>query len=505
MYVEALKTGNLMKTAFLFDNSYVRLPERFFSRCAPSPVRMPSLIKINFALAYELCLEIDYLKSPEGVEVLSGNHLPHGSEPVSMVYAGHQFGSWVQQLGDGRAVLLGEVKSRHSKRYDIQLKGAGRTPYSRMGDGRSGLGPVLREYIVSEAMAALGIPTTRALAAVSSGEYILRERPIPGAILTRVAESHIRVGTFQFFAAHQDIEALTILSEYVIERHFSNLCEVSKPYHRFLEAVIDRQAALIAKWMSVGFIHGVMNTDNVSIAGETIDYGPCAFMDTFHYHAKYSSIDSTGRYSYSKQPVVSQWNMACFAQCLLPLISRNSSQESALVFVQEAIRGYSDIYKMYWLKEMRKKIGLVLELNEDELLINDLLKRMANNRADYTLTFLNLCKLFAASRDNDFIVNELFDDPNSFDGWAFRWRERLALEKYSDTERYHLMRKSNPCLIPRNHQIESVIQSGVLGDYGPFEEIVDALSTPFEQKPNREHFMAPPRPHEIVQSTFCGT
>lgn len=492
-----------LETFFHFDNSYTRLPDSFYARLAPTPVKAPALIKLNRNLADDLCLDCDDLSSSEGIEVLAGNRLPRGADPIATAYAGHQFGSWVPQLGDGRAILLGEVIAPDGVRRDIQLKGAGRTPFSRMGDGRAGVGPILREYIISEAMAALGIPTTRALAAVATGENIMREAPMPGAILTRVARSHIRVGTFQFFASRQDTEALKLLADHVINRHYPDIAEDTRPYKRLLEVVIDRQAELVAKWMGIGFIHGVMNTDNMSIAGETIDYGPCAFMDTFHPDTVYSSIDSVGRYAYGNQPRVAQWNLVCFAQCLLPLIDNN--QDEAIAVAQAAIDAYPACYDMHWQNVMRAKLGLMTAKEEDKTLIHELFACMAANQADHTLTFRGLCDLSVADNAGNHVVSKLFDDSAAFNGWVVQWRARLATEDSEDAERQGRMRRANPRFIPRNHMVEAAIQAGLNGDYGPFDDIVAVLSKPFDEQPGNERFAAPPKQHEIVQATFCGT
>jgi len=488
---------------FDFDNSYARLPDRFYAKEHPKSVKKPELIKYNRDLADNLGLNPEELTSPQGIEILAGNRLPSGAEPIAMAYAGHQFGSWVPQLGDGRAILLGEIVARDGIRRDVQLKGAGRTPFSRMGDGRAAVGPVLREYIVSEAMAALGIPTTRALAAVTTGEQIMRETLLPGAILTRVAQSHIRVGTFQFFASRQDKEAIKLLADHVIARHYPEIQGTSQPYHRLLEAIIDRQAGLIAQWMGIGFIHGVMNTDNMSVAAETIDYGPCAFMDTFHPNTVYSSIDQMGRYAYGNQPVIAQWNLARFAQCLLPLLDKN--EEETLEFAQAAIDRYPECYRMHWLRVMRPKLGLAIKGQEDLELIEDLLECMAANQADYTLTFRNLANLSSTDRSNDGIVSKLFTNADAFDKWSLKWRSRLATENSNDDARQALMRAANPIYIPRNHLVEAALQAGIQGDYGPFEELIGVLAKPYEEQPGKDRFAAPPKPNEIVHATFCGT
>ncbi|MEL6477590.1 MAG: YdiU family protein, partial [Pseudomonadota bacterium] len=376
-------------TAIPFDNSYARLPGRFYTKLTPEPVPSPRLIKVNHGLANRLGLDPAALESGEMVAALAGNGVPEGADPLAQVYAGHQFGGWSPQLGDGRAILLGELVAPDGARFDLQLKGSGQTPYSRRGDGRAPLGPVLREYIVSEAMAALGVPTTRALAAVTTGDIVYRERPEPGAVLTRVAASHIRVGTFQFFAAREDAEALQLLTEHVIARHYPEAVAAEDPTLALLQGVIARQAALIARWMSLGFIHGVMNTDNMTVSGETIDYGPCAFMDAYHPGRVFSSIDQGGRYAYANQPRIAQWNLACLAQALLPVLI--GEDEAKLAAAQAAVDGFPDLFQAAWLSEMRAKLGLVGVEEGDSDLILTLFDIMAEAEADFTLTFRGLC------------------------------------------------------------------------------------------------------------------
>ncbi|NQV47097.1 MAG: YdiU family protein [Rhodospirillaceae bacterium] len=488
---------------FPFDNSYARLPERFYARLSPTPVSDPVLIKINHPLARHLGLDPDFLDSPKGAEIFSGSHVAEGSDPLAMAYAGHQFGGWVSQLGDGRAHLLGEVIDGDGMRRDIQLKGSGPTPYSRSGDGRAGIGPVLREYVVSEAMAALNIPTTRALAAVTTGEKVFRDDVVPGAVLTRVASSHIRIGTFQFFAARQDMDALKILADHVIDRHYPEAREAENPYLSLLQHVIDRQAALIAKWMAVGFIHGVMNTDNMLISGETIDYGPCAFMDSYHPDMVFSSIDHMGRYAYQNQPTIAQWNLASFASCLLGLI--HGDQDSAIRAAEAAVNTFGDRFDAAWSAAFRAKIGLGEERDGDVALAQDLLGRMAENKADFTLTFRRLSGLSGQDAGADASVGALFENPASFNEWAVKWRARLALESSSDGARQSAMGAINPAYIPRNHRVEQVIMAALEGDLGPFERLLDILSAPFDEQPSNAAYQQPPRPDEIVHETFCGT
>ena len=489
---------------FAFDNSYARLPERFYARLAPTPVSDAHLVRVNAELARHLCLESDQLTSPVGVDILAGNRIPAGAEPLAMAYAGFQFGGWAPQLGDGRAILLGEVIDRHGGRRDIQLKGCGRTPYSRAGDGRAGLGPVLREYLVSEAMAALGIPTTRSLAAVTTGEFIQRESLLPGAVLTRVAQSHVRVGTFQLFSARQDIAALRALSNYVIVRHYPQVLESEQPCLALFDAVIGAQAELLAKWQLVGFIHGVMNTDNTSVAGETIDYGPCAFMDTYHPETVYSAIDHLGRYAYGNQPAIAHWNLAGLGQALLRLL--DEKHEMALEKAQAAVNAFPVRFAAAYDAGARSKLGLEQARVEDAALMQDLLQCMADNHADFTLTFRRLCELGGATSAADGPVRSLFDDPVAFDGWAVRWRERLAGEARQEHQRQAAMRRVNPAFIPRNHLVEEAIQAAMADDdLGPFDALTRVLASPYLDQPACERWQAPPRPEQVVHQTFCGT
>ena len=484
------------------DNSYARLPDRFYARLAPTPVTAPKLVKINRPLALQLGLDPEFLASPEGVEILAGNRLAEGSEPIALAYAGHQFGNFVPQLGDGRAVLLGEVVDRNGRRRDIQLKGSGPTPFSRRGDGRAALGPVLREYLISEAMAALGVPTTRALAAVTTGEEVFRETPLPGAVLTRVASSHVRVGTFQFFAARHDTEALRALADHVIARHYPEAADTPNRYRALLEGVIARQASLVAKWLGIGFIHGVMNTDNMSIAGETIDYGPCAFMDAYHPATVFSSIDENGRYAYGNQPAIAQWNLARLAETLLPLLAEDEA--GAIAEANAALGTFAPLLNAAYLAGFRRKLGLFAENPGDLALIQDLLERMAANSADFTLTFRLLSDAAADPAADD--VRAQFAEPGFFDEWAVRWRTRLADEGGSPEERRAIMRASNPALIPRNHLVEDLIAAAITrSDFEPFERMLTVLSRPYDDQPGAERYAAPPTPDEVVLHTFCGT
>jgi serine/tyrosine/threonine adenylyltransferase len=491
-------------TGFRFDNSYARLPDVFFKRLDPTPVSKPQLIRLNVDLCRILRLDPDRLAGAEGVEILAGNRVPEGAEPLAMAYAGHQFGSFVPRLGDGRALLLGEIEGLDGVRYDVQLKGAGPTPFSRMGDGRAAIGPVLREYIVSEAMAAFAIPTTRALAAVTTGERIIRQGWQLGAVLCRVAKSHVRVGTFEFFAAQDNSEALHRLADYVIDRHYPDALATPHPYRTLLAAVIDRTAKLVARWQLIGFIHGVMNTDNTSIAGETIDYGPCAFMDFYHPATVYSSIDVGGRYAFANQPRIAQWNLARLAQSLLPVLG--DTLEAAIQVAQQAIDEFPARFETAYVAGLRQKLGLEQAEAGDRALAQELLDCMAQNTADFTLTFRRLADCASAGPDADGPLRSLFEDPTAFDRWVVKWRHRLECESRSEPARQAAMRAVNPAFIPRNHLVEAALaaaQSGV--DFAPFNELLQVLSRPYDDQPQFSHYGEPPRPDQVVLETFCGT
>jgi uncharacterized protein YdiU (UPF0061 family) len=484
-----------------FDNTYAALPERFYARVAPTPVAAPRLIALNRALATELNLDVDWLKSTSGLDMLSGRDLPQGAASIATAYAGHQFGNFVPQLGDGRAVLLGEVLGRNGQRRDLQLKGAGPTPFSRNGDGRAALGPVLREYVVSEAMAALGVPTTRALAAVLTGEAVQRETLLPGAVLTRVAASHIRIGTFQFFAARGDGDAIKSLADHVIQRHYPEAATAANPYLAMLDGVVARQAALVARWLCLGFIHGVMNTDNTSIAGETIDYGPCAFMDAYHPASVFSSIDQGGRYAFSNQPRIALWNLTRLAECLLPLFAE--TEEAAIEAAQGALGHFAAAFDTAFHGGMRAKLGIDDVQDGDSALIGDLLKTMADGGADFTLAFRALGE---AAIGNDDPFRSLFVDPSSIDGWLARWRERLASSSMSADARREAMRRVNPAFIPRNHRIEQAIRAATdRNDFTLFHQLNEILAHPFDDQPDHAGYALPPQPDERVLQTFCGT
>lgn len=491
---------------FNFENTYARLPERFYSRVGPTPVAAPRLVKLNVELAKSLKLDPDALASREGVEILAGNRVAEGAEPLAMAYAGHQFGHFVPRLGDGRANLQGEVIGRDGMRYDIQLKGSGPTPFSRRGDGRAALGPVLREYIVSEAMAALGVPTTRSLAAVTTGEQVFREEVLPGAVLTRVAASHLRVGTFQYFAAQGDIEGIQMLADYAIFRHYPEAAQTKQPYQTLLDGVITRQAHLMAQWMLLGFIHGVMNTDNTSISGETIDYGPCAFMEAYDPAMVFSSIDHQGRYSYSNQPHAAHWNLTRLAEALLPVLEQEAgSKEAALASAHEALAAFGPQFEAAHVVGLLRKLGISSNREGDAALVHDLLDRMAANRTDYTLTFRRLCDA-AAGLEGDEGVRVLFANPEAYTSWAVGWRRRLVEEPLPGETRAAAMRMANPAFIPRNHMVEKALSAAVNGqDYQPFEELLEVVSHPYQDRADLERYATPARPEECVQQTFCGT
>jgi serine/tyrosine/threonine adenylyltransferase len=487
----------------VFSNSYARLPEHFFARLSPTPVTKPRLIKFNETLGAELGVDTRGLEPDELAAVFAGNVIPSGAEPIAMAYAGHQFGNFVPQLGDGRAILLGEVLDRDGERRDIQLKGAGRTPFSRRGDGRAALGPVLREYLVSEAMHALGIPTTRALAAVSTGEPVYRDRQLPGAVLTRVASSHIRIGTFQYFAARGDVEAVQRLSDYVIDRHFPEARDSERPALALLQIVVERQALLIARWMHVGFVHGVMNTDNTALSGETIDFGPCAFMDSYDPATTFSAIDELGRYAYGNQPTIAQWNLARFAETLVPLL--DPRPERAVELANEAISAFTPRFQDHWLAGMRDKLGLSSNEEGDLELAHALLRAMQENAADFALTFRRLCDA-AADEKADADVRALFANPAAYDSWVGRWRSRLAIENLEPDARAQAMRSANPAFIPRNHRVEKALDAAIeYGDFSPFAELLTVLSRPYEDQAVFAACANPPHADERVFRTFCGT
>lgn len=489
-----MRKRNERETGWNFDNSYASLPDPFFTRLDLNPVHAPKLVMFNDKLATSLGLNIEALKSEDGVAVLAGNEIPGGASPLAQAYAGHQFGHF-NMLGDGRAILLGEQITPTNERFDIQLKGAGRTPYSRGGDGRAALGPMLREYIISEAMHGLGIPTTRSLAVVTTGEPIIRETKLPGAILTRVAASHLRVGTFQYAAQWGTLEDLQLLADYTLQRHFPEVNSAPNRYLALLQDVIKRQADLIAKWQLVGFIHGVMNTDNTAISGETIDYGPCAFMDDYDPATVFSSIDVQGRYAYGNQPRIAGWNLARLAECLLPLMHEN--EEEALKLAQDAIQDFPELYHSNWLAGMRVKLGLFNEEAQDEALIEELLGLMLKYKADYTNTFRKLTF-------NKPEGMELFDT-KEFAHWYEHWQERLSRQHDTKDNVHQLMRKSNPAVIPRNHRVEEALDAAVKGDFSAMEQLLKVLSNPFAHSPEQEEYTTLPAQPNHPYQTFCGT
>lgn len=478
-----------------FDNSYTRLPQMFFASQSATPVHAPGLVIFNESLASDLGLDPESLQNDNGVAVFAGNRIPEGATPIAQAYAGHQFGHFTM-LGDGRAILLGEHITPAGERLDIQLKGAGKTPFSRGGDGRAALGPMLREYIISEAMYALGIPTTRSLAVVTTGEAVIREMDLPGAILTRVAASHLRVGTFQYIAQWGTVEELQTLADYAIERHYPHIKIEENRYLLLLREVIQRQASLIAKWMQVGFIHGVMNTDNMTISGETIDYGPCAFMDQYNTATVFSSIDRQGRYAYGNQPYIGGWNLARFAETLLPLL--HTDEGEAIKLAQNEIAAYMELYRGHWLAGMRAKLGIFNEEIEDEVLVQDLLDLMQRHHADYTNTF----RAMTLDKLEDSVI---FGD-SQFKEWQLRWQARLERQEESSDASLELMKHHNPAVIPRNHRVEEALEAAVEdSDYSVMEELLDVLSSPYAYSPEQAEYAVVPPPSGERYRTFCGT
>ena len=487
--------SEISKIGWRFDNSYTRLPDIMLSRLSPVSVQIPKLSIFNQALSKELGLDFSAVSDKNIALIFSGNILPAGSESIAQAYAGHQFGHFTI-LGDGRAIVIGEHLTPDNKRVDIQFKGSGRTPYSRGGDGRAALGPMLREYIISEVMHALDIPTTRSLAVVRTGENVIRETSLPGAILTRVASSHIRVGTFQYIATRGDIKTLNILVNYAIDRHYPNLKGTKNPALSLLKAVMEKQIELVTNWMRVGFIHGVMNTDNMTISGETIDYGPCAFMDTYDPETVFSSIDHQGRYAYFNQPGITKWNLLRFAETLLPLI--HNEQDRAIKIAEEAISSFGVVYKEHWIKMMRKKLGLFGEETKDETLITALLSWMHQNKADYTNTF---CSLIKEKVPKD----KLFQD-GVFIDWHKRWQKRLKQNKKSIALSLSLMRRVNPQIIPRNHKVEEALDAAsIKDDLTPFINLLKVLGKPYNEHSGINDYQTPSPPSDRVYQTFCGT
>jgi serine/tyrosine/threonine adenylyltransferase len=473
-----------MSLGWNFSSTYSKLPVPFFSMAKPSQVKNPELLILNTKLAERLGLRFGSLDKNLAAQIFCGNQIPEGAQPLAQAYAGHQFGHFAL-LGDGRALLLGEHVTPDGLRFDVQFKGSGETSFSRNGDGKAAVGPMLREYLISEAMFALGVPTTRSLAVVATNEPIFREGILPGAILTRVASSHLRVGTFQFAAAFCIADAAKALLDYTLERHFPEALKAENPALEFLKLVSERQASLVSHWMSIGFIHGVMNTDNVSISGETIDYGPCAFMDTYDPGTVFSSIDQDGRYAFGNQPFVAQWNIARLGEALLPLI--DSDSDRALAIAKDTIHDFSNIFQGYWLSRMSKKIGLFDVRQDDDLLVSELLELMNEHKLDFTNTFRNLA-----------------DEPK-LTSWQTKWKHRLAQQKQTTEEVNKLMNQHNPAIIPRNHKVEEALSAAVNGDMAPFQQLLEALQNPFDETKKPRDYFEPRGLSDKPYKTFCGT
>ena len=494
----------------VFDNTFVSLGESFYKSLEPTPVPTPGLIRVNHGLAEDLGFDPMVLESEKGIAVLSGNGLFEGMEPLAAAYAGHQFGQFNPQLGDGRAVLLGEVLNKADQRFDIQLKGSGPTPYSRGGDGRAPLGPVLREYLVSEAMFALGVPTSRSLAAMSTGELVYREEPLHGAVLTRVASSHIRIGSFQFFAAKGMSDELKSLADYVIHRHYKSAIGADQPYLDLLDGVAQKQAELIATWQHLGFVHGVMNTDNVLLSGETIDYGPCAFLDVYKPDQVFSSIDRGGRYAYQNQPSIAHWNLMNLAQTLLPLINEDS--DKAIAKAQEVVDKFPAYYEAAYATGLNRKLGLAVDCEKGLALGKTLLELLAENQCDFTLAFRRLAELYATHLGESMAmhsafgdtVSALFEFPDTFSNWLDQWKQLLDEPAFLADDPSEIFR-ANPAFIPRNHLIEASILEGYQGNYASFENMLERVTNPFKYRSEDIRYATPPAPEEVVRQTFCGT
>ncbi len=484
-----------------FDNTYQRDLEGFYVPWQGVVAPAPKTIKLNHTLAKELGLDLSGLSEMESAEIFSGSRMLGGAAPLAQVYAGHQFGGFTPQLGDGRALLLGELIDTNGDRQDIQLKGSGRTPFSRGGDGKAAIGPVLREYLVSEAMSALGVPTTRSLAAVTTGESVVRESRLPGAVLTRVASSHLRVGTFEFFASRGEKEKVSQLADYAIQRHYPELVADPDRYLLFLESVLEAQAFLVAKWMSIGFIHGVMNTDNTTISGETIDYGPCAFMDHYHPATVFSSIDTHGRYAYQNQPTIAVWNLTRLAETLLPLI--DEEEERGIEKATGILNKFSDRYFGNWIDCFRQKLGLMTERQEDMELANALLKAMEADRVDFTQLFRSLAD---AASGNTKGVKSLFREPESIQAWLDQWQARLTEESVSEDVRRIQLEQVNPIYIPRNHLVEEALAAATENqDFSLFEKFLEVLASPYSRQAGLEEYANPAPDSSTPYQTFCGT
>jgi uncharacterized protein YdiU (UPF0061 family) len=485
---------------FAFDNTFVRALPELGERWQAAEASAPQLLALNEALAAELGVDAGALREPDGVAALVGNATPVGASPIAQAYSGHQFGGFSPRLGDGRALLLGEVLDGHGRRRDLHLKGSGRTPFARGGDGKAAVGPMLREYLIGEAMHALGIPTTRALAVVATGDLVARDTMLPGAVLARVAASHLRVGTFEYAVAHGDVELVRRLADYAIARHHPGAVEADNPYRAFFTAVIDAQASLIARWMHVGFIHGVMNTDNMTISGETIDYGPCAFMDAFDPATVFSSIDHGGRYAYGNQPRIAHWNLARLGETLLPLFAADA--DVAVAIANEALQSFPDRYGEHWLRGMRAKLGLRGADLRDRALAEDLLSLMAEHAVDFTSAF----RALASSRRGDGErVRALFRDRSAFDGWFTRWQARLAVDGVDRHETARAMDRVNPLYIPRNHHVEDALAAATAGDLEPFRQLLGVVLQPYDERPGLDEYAVPAPPSFGAYRTFCGT
>jgi len=489
-----------VRPLFAFDNSYVRELGGLYEPWQAAPAPTPRMLALNEGLATELGVDADALKAPDGVAVLVGNATPDGAAPVAQAYAGDQFGGFSPRLGDGRALLLGEVLDVHGCRRDLHLKGSGRTPFARGGDGKAAVGPMLREYVIGEAMHALGIPTTRALAVVATGDQVARDTLLPGAVLTRVAASHLRVGTFQYAAAHGDPTLVRRLADHAIARHHSHAVEAENPYLAFFEGVVDAQASLVARWMLIGFIHGVMNTDNMTISGETIDYGPCAFMDAFDPATVFSSIDHGGRYAYGNQPHIAQWNLARLAETLLPLL--HVETDAAVAAATDVLQSFPDRYHEYWGNGMRAKLGLADGQREDGALIDDLLTLLHAQRVDFTSCFRALSSSVLGDGAR---ARSLFAEPSAFDAWSDRWRAQLSSQALDPQAIADAMNRVNPVYIPRNQQVEEALAAANAGDLSPFQRLLDVLAKPFDERPGLEPYAAPAPPSFGAYRTFCGT
>jgi uncharacterized protein YdiU (UPF0061 family) len=489
-----------VRPLFEFDNSFVRDLTGLYEPWQAAPARAPELLALNEELAAELGLDADALRTPEGVAVLVGNATVEGSSPVAQAYAGHQFGGFSPRLGDGRALLLGEVLDVHGRRRDVHLKGSGRTPFARGGDGKAAVGPMLREYVIGEAMHALAVPTTRALAVVATGEQIARDTMLPGAVLIRVASSHLRVGTFQYAAAHDDLTLVRRLADYAIARHYPQALDAENAYLDFFANVVDAQASLVARWMLIGFIHGVMNTDNMTISGESIDFGPCAFMDAYDPATVFSSIDHGGRYAYANQPQIAQWNLARLGETLLPLFDADT--ERSVAIATEVLQSFADRYNGYWLEGMRAKLGLGDPRLGDRELVDDLLALLRAHHVDFTQSFRALSSSLRGEAE---AARALFLEPSDFDAWAVRWRARLWSQTHDPDAIATAMDGVNPVYIPRNHLVEEALAAATDDDLGPFRRLVDVLAQPFDERPGLEPYASPAPSSFGPYRTFCGT